>query len=273
MPRLRCLAGPSPDDLHPITVNSSDAHHIKSDLFEGRVSVFIKLSDNEVVDDYFLRPDKKGITWSIQVQGRFLKNYNSNDILFGNTFDRPLQLPWGSSAVLKFMSIIDPTMEHDLTGPRPWALSPLIATMPYFHHQRRTSTGFTPIEFPEEESLVDDVEYIKCTQHLPEKITESSNNRRAWFSTAKNRKDVTFGPQDLITTDFCYGFLKFPELYLILPAGISFDLKKYWDGQPVRFVCCERQEGDQEARTFWCVVFEIDEDDEEGNGFAPIPSD
>ena len=80
MPRLRCLAGPSPDDLHPITVNSSIAHPIKSDLFEGKVSVFIKLeskkehggfelTDNEVVDDYFLRPDKKGITWSIQVQG------------------------------------------------------------------------------------------------------------------------------------------------------------------------------------------------------------
>jgi hypothetical protein len=78
--------------------------------------------------------------------------------------------------------------------------------------------------------------------------------------------------QDVLTTDFCYGFLSFPTLALNLPGGISFDLKKYWDGQPVRFVCVERrpvEEGaeggcgddhDEGDRTFWCVVFEAEED-------------
>jgi hypothetical protein len=37
------------------------------------------------------------------VIGRFLKPYSADDILFGNTFDKPLKLPWGSSAALKFM--------------------------------------------------------------------------------------------------------------------------------------------------------------------------
>lgn len=51
-----------------------------------------------------------------------------------------------------------------------------------------------------------------------------------------------FVEQDVITTDFCYGFLEFsPSLALKLPGGLSFDLMKYWDGQPVRFVCCERK--------------------------------
>jgi len=284
MPRLRCLAGPSPDELYPISVNSSKAHHISSDLFEGRVAVFIKLEESrdeycseEDVHDYFRRPDRKGVTWSIQVQGRFLKNFKADDIVFGNTFDRPLQLPWGSGAVLKFMSIIDPTMEHDLAGPQPWALSPLISTMPYFHHQRRIS-GSPPIPFPGHDSLTDNVENMRSTKKIPEKVSQSSHGRRAWFSNAKNRQDVTFGPNDLITTDFCYGFLKFPQLHLVLPAGISFDLKKYWDGQPVRFVCCERHpDGFQEAKSFWCVVFEIiDEDDDLGleeseKSFASVP--
>lgn len=69
--------------------------------------------------EYFARGDRQGITWSIQVQGkawlvpffvnlstavgRFLHRYSADDILFGNTFDRPLELPWGSSAALKFM--------------------------------------------------------------------------------------------------------------------------------------------------------------------------
>lgn len=74
----------------------------------------------------------------------------------------------------------------------------------------------------------------------------------------------------MLTTDFCYGFLSFPSLALNLPGGISFDLKKYWDGQPVRFVCVERrqprqdgeddQEKDEDDHMFWCVVVEAEED-------------
>ena len=77
----------------------------------------------------------------------------------------------------------------------------------------------------------------------------------------------------MLTTDFCYGFLSFPSLALNLPGGISFDLKKYWDGQPVRFVCVDRQQNredetgevgeavkDEDERTFWCVVVEAAED-------------
>ena len=66
--------------------------------------------------------------------------------MFGNTFDRPLKLPWGSGAALKFMqyvsdsplygacsglnnnpyssmcSFVDPTLEHALDSATPWAL-------------------------------------------------------------------------------------------------------------------------------------------------------
>ena len=40
-------------------------------------------------------------------QGRFLVPTSADDILFGNTFDRPLKLPWGTSAILKFMQYVD----------------------------------------------------------------------------------------------------------------------------------------------------------------------
>lgn len=76
--------------------------------------------------------------------------------------------------------------------------------------------------------------------------------------------------------DFCYGFLEFnPSLALRLPGGVSFDLMKYWDGQPVRFVCCERkknQDGvpangrgskDPWGEMFWCVQIELAEDEDE----------
>jgi hypothetical protein len=40
------------------------------------------------------------------ITGRFLRPTSADDVLFGNTFDRPLKLPWGSSAALKFMQYV-----------------------------------------------------------------------------------------------------------------------------------------------------------------------
>ncbi|KAL0960213.1 hypothetical protein HGRIS_011847 [Hohenbuehelia grisea] len=46
---------------------------------------------------------------------------------------------------------------------------------------------------------------------------------------------------------------------------------RYWDGQPVRFLCCERKgSGEKGAkseepwgRILWCVVISLDEEEEE----------
>lgn len=132
MPRLQVLAGESPTSLVKITdiVNTDKPYIISTKRFDGQVVVNIKGLTNpqgEVLDsEYFHRSDRQGITWSIQIQGmslitrsraiclffkfdltivvgRFLQPLSSDDILFGNIFDRPLQLPWGSSAVFRFM--------------------------------------------------------------------------------------------------------------------------------------------------------------------------
>lgn len=76
--------------------------------------------------------------------------------------------------------------------------------------------------------------------------------------------------QDIITTDFCYDYLAFSPggIDLRLPGGLSFDMMKYWDGQPVRFVCCERVakgelvDGLPWGRVYWCVAIENAEEDE-----------
>lgn len=147
MPKLRVLAGPSANDLTPIShlVNTYNTHRVSSDRFEGEVSVHVKGfvgEDGQLRDSAYFHgtnDERKGVTWSIQVKGHFLKEISSDDVLFGNTFDRPLKLPWGSSAALKFMqyvvdtplpfvpyltsfSFVDPTLEHALDSDRPWAL-------------------------------------------------------------------------------------------------------------------------------------------------------
>ncbi|THG98744.1 hypothetical protein EW145_g7375 [Phellinidium pouzarii] len=252
--------------MKPISANTSKAHVIQSDRFDGRVVVHIKgfpdADGNVLESDYFERPDRQGITWSIQVQGRFLQKQTADDILFGNTFDRPLKLPWGASAALIFMNFIDPTLEHDLLSSEPWALSPLIATMPNFTH---TPSGLSPPPFPSKESIGDDISHLASLPSSPSNKSKrprnplTSKKRRAHFASPENRRAVQFGPDDVVTTDFCYGFITFPQLSLCLPGGMSFDLMKYWDGQPVRFVCCERpseRRSVADAHVFWCVAIE-----------------
>lgn len=126
---LRVLAGPSPYSLADISdkVNTDQVHRIVSDVFEGDLCLQIKrfpAHHRTTTSDYFERQDRRGITWSIQVQGsflptpgvetgtdkthyrrsgRFLQPQSADDILFGNIFERPLTLPWGSSAAFQFM--------------------------------------------------------------------------------------------------------------------------------------------------------------------------
>jgi hypothetical protein len=141
---------------------------------------------------------------------------------------------------------------------------------------------------------------VRHEQTLQELRT--ADRRRAYFRDASHRQELVFGPevryvsptafpyrprrrtwQDVFTTDFCYGFIQFaPTLSLNLPGGISFDLMHYWDGQPVRFMCCERkreaESGGEEGgaddvpwgRVLWCVAIEpVEDDDEEGS--QPVP--
>lgn len=73
MPGLRVLAGPSVESLEPISalVNQNKPFEIKSDAFEGTIVVNIKGFAGSDECDYFARPERQGITWSIQVQGTF----------------------------------------------------------------------------------------------------------------------------------------------------------------------------------------------------------
>ena len=98
---------------------------------------------------------------------------------------------------------IDPTLEHDLTSQsKPWALSPLISTMPHFAH-RRTGESDVPPEFPPRESLKDDNSWLveavedpterrQMSPHLAK--IKTADQRRAHFASKDARRSITFGP-------------------------------------------------------------------------------
>jgi len=72
---LRVLVGPCPSKLTDISslVNTERPHTIKSETFEGRVVVHVKGFPGADESEYFEREERKGVTWSIQVQGTFTR--------------------------------------------------------------------------------------------------------------------------------------------------------------------------------------------------------
>ena len=118
-----------------------------------------------------------------------------------NTRSRYLQLICRSCP--NCLRYIDPTLEHDLTSQtKPWALSPLISTMPHFAH-RKIGESDVPPEFPPRESLKDDNSQLaeavedpaEREKHSPQlaKI-KTADQRRAHFANREARKSIAFGP-------------------------------------------------------------------------------
>jgi hypothetical protein len=76
MPRMRVLAGVSPETLEPIEANNPErAHRIKTDKFDGEIAVFLKAFQNEYGEpsstNYFDHAERRSRSWSIQVRGAF----------------------------------------------------------------------------------------------------------------------------------------------------------------------------------------------------------
>ena len=109
---------------------------------------------------------------------------------------------------------IDPTLEHELTSKtKPWALSPLISTMPHFAHQKIGKSDALP-EFPPRESLEDDNSHLSDAVEDPierEKLSpqlakiKTADQRRAHFADKDARESITFGPD--VGSAQCHPFL------------------------------------------------------------------
>lgn len=164
------------------------------------------------------------------------------------------------------------TVSHDLYADQPWAFSPLLSTM-YRVQVNRAKEAYqgksskdlfgdeawpafpTPEGDSEEHFVREDIAPLFLADE--EKIDEStgiqentvkelqsddanaaSRTRASWLGKKANREKVSVTPRDVVTVDFCNGYIDFNTLQLVLPyAGLHFDLQRYWDGQPVRYVC------------------------------------
>ena len=279
-PSLKISAGPSVDALQTVAVNHDDRPTVvDSDLFHGRIAVRIKNftgSDPDGVEHradtpYFNDGHGKHQSWSMQIQGRFKTEVNADDLVFGNEFDKPIKdhLPYGTSVALQFVKLIDPNLEHDLYAEKPHAWSPYLATMPRIHSTTLSGGEDGKFEgwptFPTHpEYVVDDISSL-IPPELAEKEKETVANlkgidkaheyRQRFLGNKSHRQHITVGPEQIVTADFFNAFIDFNDLTLHIPfsGGLKFDLKKYWDGQPVRYICKDRKND----KVFFIIQFDI----------------
>ncbi|KAF9181923.1 hypothetical protein BGZ51_003037 [Haplosporangium sp. Z 767] len=145
MVKLRVSVGGSYTDLAIVNCND-ELHPVEFDTpeFKGRAVVRIKdfvgitndASEPILNSDYFNGRNRR---FSLQVEGRFKREWDGQQVYFGTDFDRSVELPDGFELMLRVARYIDPVVKTSLTKDgKPWILSPLVSsinTMAAWHPQ------------------------------------------------------------------------------------------------------------------------------------------
>ncbi|KAF9933966.1 hypothetical protein FBU30_003910 [Linnemannia zychae] len=115
------------DELNPLEFETPE--------FKGRAVIRIRNFVGVTNDgsppiycsDYFKGHNRK---FSIQVEGRFKREWDGEQIYFGTDFDRGVELPSGFESMLKIAKYIDPVVKTSLNkDDKPWILSPLVSSI------------------------------------------------------------------------------------------------------------------------------------------------
>ncbi|KAK3817330.1 MAG: hypothetical protein J3Q66DRAFT_183876 [Benniella sp.] len=284
--RVRVSAGPDLQHLQPLNVND-DANPllIDTDEFSGHVTFRIKGQDQIQGYEEGQRQDglktSKDSSWfenaaaegrgenllsSLQVVGKFKREWTGDQVVFAVLFGRPLNPPPLTSVAVKFFKALDPAVQLDVTGPKPYYISPLLSSMNTVnvskdplsalidHDPSSTSTvtsaslppptwpSFngeiipedTSLIVPEEEGEEESSRAKKLTMRLKmtkkSKISGDSAARRKHFSKAKNLSSHWFLKDHVYSFELYNPYLDCSRFSLKLP-GLALDLFKPLDGQ------------------------------------------
>lgn len=216
-----------------IKVNNEEGIEIDNKYMAGRVVVRIRdleQSNDTYSSAYFAGTNDR---YSIQIFGTFHQELDGPDLVFGNDFDTPLNLPPGSNLAVRFVKWFDPGLEADIKAAKPWAYSPALVCMNEIHVAvlRREERVFTPKEVFDKDR---DHHISEDTQLLTGKTMESKVRRR-YLSQRPNLAEIKISPGYLYCFDFHNPFIDFSKRQLCLP-GFKINAMKYWKGG-VKSVC------------------------------------
>jgi len=257
--------GTSLEDLKIVKVNSEGVPDIlDSPEFTGRIGVRIANFTGVTPDgsaplstsSYFGKTQR---LVSIQIQGRFKRDWTADDIMFGNEFDNKLRIPKLAGPALKFIqATIDPSLEADLHSDKPWARSPLIATMNTCKAENSTDgseiTFDKPLALPPWPSPNGEHIEENTMLGIPQRSEMTVNERRKYLSKADTRKEVIVHPYQVWGFDFYNPILDFAEFKIRMSAiKLSINMIKYSNGEPLRYACKSRDH----KVTFFLIQFSL----------------
>lgn len=126
------------DDSHPILINNE---HFTGHLvmrvrgFHGWTPLDERGVERQPIKDCPFYFEGHRRAFSLQLSGRFRKQWTGDDVMFGTFFKEKVELPRGSGLALAFAQRIDPSMEYDLYSETPYICSPILCAMNTVHIQ------------------------------------------------------------------------------------------------------------------------------------------
>ena len=127
------------DDMHPILINNEHfTGHLVFRVRNFRGWTPLDEASGEPkppIPDcpHYFEGHKR--SFSLQLSGRFRKQWTGDDVMFGTFFHKKMDLPRGSGLALSFAKRIDPSMEYELYSNDPFICSPILCAMNTVHIQ------------------------------------------------------------------------------------------------------------------------------------------
>lgn len=164
------------------------------------------------------------------------KTVSSNDLVFGNDFDRPIRdrLPTGFGIAFGIVKrLIDPGLDGDVYADKPYLYGPLISSINTLRLGNNLQKEGDQYEIPADvhedgitEGADGEGEKVREEAGLP----EDAGKRKAWGLEVANREGFSFEEGRLYRGDFFNPYLNFNDFSLKLP-GFSLGILKYMDGK------------------------------------------
>ena len=232
-----------------------DCHHpmeVETNLFKGKI--ILTLRGNKRLDhgsiptrSYF---EGKNRISACFVQGKFKKEIPFNEVLTGQNFSKKLQnLPSSFLIQMLFgvLNRISPNMVADVTCPKPYLLTPLIAAAQTVHICK---PGQKPPNLSDIFSRdLSDNDLEDCSLLFPPSQKKMTyNKRRKHFNTMKNMDGLSFDTENTYTFGFWQDIFDSTKFMAILPFG-SYDVSKYMNEQPMQVMAKIGVKGEY----VWCA--------------------
>ncbi|EEB07271.2 DUF1769 family protein [Schizosaccharomyces japonicus yFS275] len=217
---------------------------VSNEVFEGQILLRLRGYTRE--SSAYLR--RSSDNCSLMISGRFkagAENLTADDLMFGNVFDYHVldDLPFGWQVMMRGLRFVDPSLEYDFHCERPYALSPLYATM-------------TKMRFSKNQAFP--LEYFEATAE--------DKKRRHDMQDVNKRRQVRLQPGTFFIADFCNAIIDPKSLTVVLPlVHVHISIQRFYRNHPLVYVCKRRNGDDLFAVEMELFESRDNDDDDDDN--------